>query len=168
MLPAMTIMDSEPVSQSQLNVCLYKSCLGHGVSLQPWKTRLRHPVTYSPPPLSLCYQTVHLPRPVTAKSRIRDRTWVFKVQLAQRGSHLRRWSLNSLEACSPPQLQPVNITEDGKRAVCHSKGGQPCLWVSTPLSSISSRLLLSNSLSAAGFVYPRGLYSSLGAAWGRG
>jgi hypothetical protein len=39
MLPAMMIMDwtSEPVSQPPLNVVLYKSCLGHGVSSQQWK-----------------------------------------------------------------------------------------------------------------------------------
>ena len=39
MLPAMMIMDwtSETVSQPQLNVVLYKSCLGYGVSSQQWK-----------------------------------------------------------------------------------------------------------------------------------
>jgi hypothetical protein len=36
MLSAMMIMDwtFEIVSQTQLNVCLYESCLDHGVSLQ--------------------------------------------------------------------------------------------------------------------------------------
>jgi hypothetical protein len=36
MLPGLMIVDltSKPVSQPQLNVCLYKSCLGHGVFLQ--------------------------------------------------------------------------------------------------------------------------------------
>jgi hypothetical protein len=39
MLPTLMIMDwtSEPVSRPQLNVCLYKSCLSHGISSQQWK-----------------------------------------------------------------------------------------------------------------------------------
>ena len=39
MLPTMMITDwtSEPVSQPQLNVVLYKSCFGHSVSSQQWK-----------------------------------------------------------------------------------------------------------------------------------
>ena len=43
---AMTIMDrtSETVSQLQLNVCLYTSCLGHGVSSQQWKPSVRQPI----------------------------------------------------------------------------------------------------------------------------
>ena len=38
-LPAMMMMGQtfEPVSQAQLNVVFYKSCLGHGVSSQQWK-----------------------------------------------------------------------------------------------------------------------------------
>ena len=40
MLPVMMIMDwtSETVSQPQWNVCLYKSCLGHGLSSQQWNS----------------------------------------------------------------------------------------------------------------------------------
>jgi hypothetical protein len=43
MLPIVMIMGwtSEPVSQPQLNVVPYKSCLGHGVSSQQWKPQLR-------------------------------------------------------------------------------------------------------------------------------
>ena len=40
----MMIMDltSETVSQAQLNVVLYKSCHGHGVSSQQWETQLKY------------------------------------------------------------------------------------------------------------------------------
>jgi hypothetical protein len=40
MLPAIMIMDwtFQTVSQPQLNVVLYKSCLGHGVSSQKWNS----------------------------------------------------------------------------------------------------------------------------------
>ena len=39
LLPIITIMDKTPetLSQPQLNVFFYKSCLGHGVSLQQWE-----------------------------------------------------------------------------------------------------------------------------------
>jgi hypothetical protein len=41
MLPNMMIIDwnSETVSQAQLDVCLYKSCFGYGVSLEQWNTK---------------------------------------------------------------------------------------------------------------------------------
>jgi hypothetical protein len=60
LLPTMVIMDwtSETVSQPQLSVCLYKSCLSHGVSSQQWNPKTHCLLTWIQCNQLLSYPTI--------------------------------------------------------------------------------------------------------------